>query len=496
MARKLARRLGQAWLDGGDAVTIIEGETSWTARQLGDHADRLQAHLEAHGVAPTEPVCVLVSNRAVDFAAFLAVWRLGGVVVPIHRTSPKAAQDQIFAAAGCRLLLDGLDSPAVHSTGAPQLPDPLLEDAAVVVFTSGSTGLPKGVVLSHTALATKLDNNCRVLDFHAGERTLLALQITFSFGLWVSLLTLTTGGLLVIHQKFDPAAVLRDIRRHAITRTGLVPTMLRAILASGLTPDTPSLRHIYTGGELLSGPLGQTVAEAFASTTLFNIFGLTETGTCDLFLHGRDLAEHPGAVGRPGPGVSIRIADEAGNPVPAGSVGELQIQTETIMSGYLGQPDLTAASFADGFFRTGDLARASRDGIVEVVGRAKELISRGGNKVYPQEVELALQSHPAVALALATGLPDPLLGERIHAAILLKPGKQADADSLRAWTAERLDKFKRPDAIHFVEELPTGRTGKADRKRLGELLAANGAASEGHAQPHPSHPPQEQRHET
>jgi len=475
MARKLARRLGQAWFDGEDAIVIIDGATAWTARQLADHADRLRAHLEAHGVASTEPVCVLVSNRAVDFAAFLAVWRLGGVVVPVHRTSPKAVQDQIIAAAGCRLLLDGLDSPSVRSTGRPHLADPLLEDAAVVVFTSGSTGLPKGVVLSHSALATKLDNNRRMLDFQAGERTLLTLQITFSFGLWVSLLTLTTGGLLVIHQKFDPASVLRDIRHHAITRTALVPTMLRAILASGLTPDTPSLRHIYTGGELLSGPLGQAVAEAFATTTLFNIFGLTETGTCDLFLHGHDLAEHPGAVGRPGPGVRIRIADEVGHPVPTGTVGELQIQTETIMSGYLGQPDLTAASFADGFFRTGDLARASKDGIIEVVGRAKEMISRGGNKVYPQEVELALQSHPAVALALATGLPDPLLGERIHAAILLKPGQQADADSLRAWTADRLDKFKRPDAIHFVDELPTGRTGKADRKKLGEILSLHRA---------------------
>jgi acetolactate synthase-1/2/3 large subunit len=485
MTNALAARLAAAWSKAAGDVSIIDGEKTWSGTALQDHAELLGASLKAEGLGVGEPVIVQVSNRAADFAAFLAVWRSGGVVVPVHRTSPAAARDQIVRACGSRFVVDGLTGDVTLLAPLAPSADPILTDAAVIVFTSGSTGAPKGVVLSHAALATKLDNNAQALDFPEGARTLLVLQITFSFGLWVSLLTLTTGGTLVLKQKFEVADVLSSLVQHGITHTALVPTMLRAIVAASpdgkvaaLLTDIGKLgllRHLYTGGEILSGTLGRAVIESFVPATLFNIFGLTETATSDFFLAGDDILRHPGAIGRPGPGVSFRIVNGDNHPLAAGEVGELQIRTGTIMNGYLGQPDVTAAAFADGFFRTGDLARIDHDHMVAVVGRAKEIISRGGNKVYPQEVEQALQSHPAVALALATGVADPLMGERIHAAVQLREGTVTTAKALRAWAAERLDKFKLPDAIHFVADLPTGRTGKADRGQLRQLLTGGRA---------------------
>jgi acyl-CoA synthetase (AMP-forming)/AMP-acid ligase II len=197
---------------------------------------------------------------------------------------------------------------------------------------------------------------------------------------------------------------------------------------------------------------------------------LTETCTSDFVLAPQDILTYPGAIGRPAPDVEFRIVDQDNRPVLAGAAGELQIRTATIMTGYLGQPDLTRSAFADGYFCTGDLAR-EHSGIVEVVGRAKEMISRGGNKIYPQEVERALQTHPDVAAALATGVPDERMGERIHVAIVLKEGRAVAVEALRDWAAERLEKFKRPDAIHLLRTLPTGRTGKTDRGLLRRLAA-------------------------
>jgi acyl-CoA synthetase (AMP-forming)/AMP-acid ligase II len=156
-------------------------------------------------------------------------------------------------------------------------------------------------------------------------------------------------------------------------------------------------------------------------------------------------------------------------------VGELQIRTPYIMSGYLDAPDLTAAAFQDGWFRTGDLARVREGGVVELAGRAKELIVRGGNKVSPLEIEQVFAAHPDVAAAMATGLPDPVLGERIHLLVVLRPGRTCGADALREFAAPRLPKFKRPDAFHFADALPLGRTGKADRGALRVLLAAQDA---------------------
>jgi acyl-CoA synthetase (AMP-forming)/AMP-acid ligase II len=335
------------------------------------------------------------------------------------------------------------------------------------------------VVLSHRAFAGKLRAIDERLHLAEGARSLLVLQITFSYGVWFSLLTLLKGGTLFMRPKFEAAAVLSAMVEDGITEAAFVPTMLRGFLAlpgsQGPRRDrlSPDLRRLCTGGEPLPAALGRAMRDLFGGRGLVDIYGLTETCTCDFFVQTEEQDMLAGTIGRPSPGVAFRIMGGDGLPVAPGEIGELQIRSPFVMNGYLDQPELTAAAFQDGFFRTGDLARQRPDGAVELVGRAKEIVSRGGNKIAPLEIDAVVCQHPAVAGALSTGLPDPLLGERLHLMVVPRAGAIIDEGELRAWLAARLERYKLPDGIHFADALPLGRTGKVDRGRLREMLVDN-----------------------
>ncbi len=456
----------------GDGGAMIYGD-------LDRRAGAIAAMLRHLGLGADEPIIVQVSNHTSDLAAFLGVWRARGVVVPLHRTAVAATVDDALHRTAARFVVDGdADEPVQRLERAAPPPRAMLRDAALIVFTSGTTGLPKGVVLSHEAFARKLEAIDSILPFGEGTRTLLVLQLTFSFGQWVSLLTLARGGTLTIHEKFEPALVLETLATTPINRLGVVPTMLRAMRPL-LTPalsarlrEPPTARLFMAGGEPLPEALGRTFREHIPQLQLCDIYGLTETSTCDFVLGAEEQDRFPGTIGRPTPGVSFAILDETGHPVAPGSAGELVLKTPYIMRGYLDAPELTAAAFHDEWFRTGDLAELTSEGVVRLVGRRKELIVRGGNKISPIEVERVFLSHPKVAEALATGLPDPLLGEAIHLLVVPSPGALPKIEALRAWAAGRLDKYKIPDVVHLGTGIPLGRTGKADRAALKAQLLA------------------------
>jgi acyl-CoA synthetase (AMP-forming)/AMP-acid ligase II len=238
--------------------------------------------------------------------------------------------------------------------------------------------------------------------------------------------------------------------------------MMRSLIldvpAAQLQCNATRLRQVLIGGETLGKGLGETLRALFAPADLIDIYGLTETSTCDFFLMPADAARYAGCIGRPSPGVRYRIA---------GDDGELHISSPYLMSGYLDEPALEP--IRDGWLATGDLARERDAGVVEVVGRKKELIYRGGNKVTPLEIEFACSAHPKVAAALAVGRPDERLGQRIHALIVPRePG--LTAAEVRAFLAGRLERYKIPDVLYFATELPAGRTGKADRGRFSAML--------------------------
>ena len=459
---------------GGDG-----GDMSYGA--LDRRSAEIARTLAGNGIGADEPVVVRVSNHTGDVAGFLGVWRAGGVVVPVHRTALAASLESVLDRTGARLVVDADEPEPVASLGRPAPPKrAMLKDAALVIFTSGTTGDPKGVVLSHESFAAKLAAIDTMVPFTEATRSLLVLQLTFSFGQWVSLLTLARGGLLVMQEKFEPGRVLHALSERRIDRLGVIPTMLRAMLpmlrgaegsaAIAALGGAGIERLFMAGGEPLPYPLGRALREMLPGLRLCDIYGLTETGTCDFLLSPEEQDRFPGTIGRPSPGVTFAIHDEQGRAMPTGGPGELVIKTPFAMRGYLDAPDLTAASFRDGYFRTGDLAEATADGVVRLVGRSKELILRAGNKISPIEIERVFLDHPEIAEALATGLPDPRLGEAIHLLVVPAPGRTPTPEGLRAWAAGRLEKYKIPDAVHLGAAIPLGRTGKADRSALKALL--------------------------
>jgi long-chain acyl-CoA synthetase len=429
-------------------------------RELLAQADQARDALAQAGLAADEPVHVRVSNRPPDLAAYLGVWLSGGVVVPVHRSSPEGAVAHVLSRTRARFEWDGTLKTLKQETPPRR---PILEGAALIVFTSGSSGLPKGAVLSHRAFAGKLAAIQSLLGFGREDRTLLVLNITFSFGIWVALLTLLHGGHLVMREKFSAPAFLSELAEQNITRVAVVPTMMRSLILD-LPPErlqcrAAELRHVLIGGETLGKGLGETLRALFAPAELIDIYGLTETSTCDFFLMPADAARYAGCIGRPSPGVRYRIAED----------GELRISSPFLMNGYLDEPGLEP--IVDGWLATGDLARERDPGVVEIGGRKKELIYRGGHKIAPLEVEFACTAHPKVAAALAVGRPDPRLGQRIHALVVPR-GPGLAAAELRAFLRERLEKYKQPDVLYFAAELPAGRTGKADRGRFSAMLDA------------------------
>jgi long-chain acyl-CoA synthetase len=477
----LGHLLLKKFIEFADSPAINDSAGTLTYRQLAETATTVERALRDVGLTPDEPVIVPVANEARDGAALIGVWLAGGVAVPVTRNAPASAIDAIRAATGARFSVTNAADELV-STLDDKAPRhrPLLNGAAIIVFTSGSTGRPKGVVLSHHAFAGKLEAIDTMLGFTRHIRTLLVLQITFVFGLWILLLTLLKGGTLWVHSRFEPVGILKALKDQRISDVAVVPTMLRKFLSLDETISGPliadaALERILTGGEPFGRGLSTRLQSFMPKARVVDIYGLTETCSSDFFLTASEREQFAETIGRPGPGVQFRIADDQGCELPANTAGELQIRTPFIMNGYLDEPEMTRSAFADRFFRTGDLARAHEDGRVELVGRIKDLIIRGGAKVSPLELDYILVQHPAVAAALTTGVPDSIMGERIHALVIPRTNSSIDEKGLREWIALRIEKFKWPDVYHFGLELPIGRTGKVDRNALREYVLRIGA---------------------
>jgi len=474
--------LGTLLAEAAQRFAAREAFPGISYRKFLSDAHRVRDTLSRAGLAANEPVHVRISNQPLDLAAYVGVWLAGGVVVPVHRLSPEGAVAQVAAKTRARF---EFDSKLRVLRDEPPPSPPILDGAALIVFTSGSSGMPKGAVLSHRAFFGKLEAIQSMLGFRDTDRTLLVLNITFSFGIWVALLTLLHGGCVLAREKFSAGGFLSDLQESGATQVAVVPTMMRSLILDvspgNLHCTASALRQVLIGGETLGSGLGETLRALFAPAPLIDIYGLTETSTCDFFLMPADLPRYAGCIGRPSPGVRFRIV---------GDDGELQISSPYLMSGYLNEPqvedDPQLQPIQDGWLATGDLARERDPGVVEIVGRKKELIYRGGAKIAPLEIEFACSAHPKVAAALAVGRPDERLGQRIHVLVVPR-NKENEADltpaEVYAFLSQKLERYKQPDVLYFARELPAGRTGKADRGRFAAMLDANELVPAGEA-PH------------
>jgi len=436
-------------------ASAMDGEW-FGANDIAASADSIANDLSSAGLTPDEPVILFISNAPEDLAGFLGIWSAGGVAVPIHVDTPEQAAKALKARLQARFSVRRF---AVKTISQLRPPDrKVLQGAALIVFTSGSTGQPKGVVLGHAGLCWKLQALSRLIPMEERDTVVAALQMTFIFGIWVSLLSLMSGAHLLLAPKLSKTGF--GEHEADISIIAAVPTLLRALCAQDQI-GLPALRAILTGGEPFGAALATDLASRAPRARIFDLFGLTESGSCDFCAMHQGASDMQGAIGRETEGVECRIHELPDLNLPDG-VGELQVRSPSLMLGYLDDPAQTRQAFSDGYFRTGDLVSRRENGLVELVGRSKDVISRGGNKIAPLEIENLYSGHDRVSAALAFGVPDERLGERLHLLIVATDGGISE-DQLRIWSANRLERFKTPDVFHFVASLPVGRTGKADR---------------------------------
>ena len=351
---------------------------------------------------------------------------------------------------------------------APGLAETAEEDTAVILYTSGTTGKPKGAELTHHNLSRNAQISGETMtEVREGDVVLGALPLFHSFGQTVSMNgSIRMGACLTMLPRFDPGEALETIQRDRVTHFQGVPTMYGALLhhPDRERLDTSTLRSCVTGGASMPVEVLRGFEEAFGCIVLEG-YGLSETSPVSCSNHP-DRERKPGSIGTPIEGVEMRVVDEDDNPVPQGEIGEIVIRGHNIMKGYWQRPDATAEAMRGGWFHSGDMARVDTDGYFYIVDRKKDLIIRGGYNVYPREVEEVLYEHPMVREAAVLGVPHDEWGEEVGAAIVLHDGEELAPEELSAYVRERIAAYKYPRVVWFIDELPKGPTGKILKREI------------------------------
>jgi len=342
------------------------------------------------------------------------------------------------------------------------------DDTAIILYTSGTTGRPKGAELTASNLVDTVDSFIPVLELSGDDRFGTALPLFHVFGQAVCMNTaLAVGSSFSLLSPFDPVKMLEMVRTDRLTTLSGVPTMWNAMLhAQGdfTAEDFGSLRMASSGGASLPVEVIRAFSERFGCSILEG-YGLTETTGAATFndLHRE---QRTGTTGPALPGTVVEVRDSTGAVLPAGEVGEVFIKGPTVMKGYWNRPEATASELVDGWLKTGDLGSLDADGYLTIVDRVKDLVIRGGYNVYPREVEEVLYEHPAIVEVAVVGIPDDHYGEEIAAVIALAPGHEVTGEELRAWAKERLSAYKVPRVYSFVDTLPKGATGKIQKRAI------------------------------
>jgi long-chain acyl-CoA synthetase len=342
------------------------------------------------------------------------------------------------------------------------------DDTAVILYTSGTTGTPKGAELTHSNLMKNVEVCRELFDYSQDDVLLGALPLFHSFGQTCCMNTAAaSGALMTFIPRFDPAKALEIIERDKVTIFAGVPTMFGAMLNddSCTERDKSSLKICCSGGSAMPVEVLKGFEKAFNCKVLEG-YGLSETSPVASFNH-RNKERKPGSIGTPIDGVEFRLVDEDRKEVPEGEVGEIAIRGHNVMKGYWDREDATKEAIdSDGWFYTGDMAQVDDDGYYFIVDRKKDMIIRGGYNVYPREIEEVLYTHPAVSEAAVVGVPHDELGEEVGAAVALKAGQDISEEDLKAFIKEEVAAYKYPRKIWFVDELPKGPTGKILKREI------------------------------
>ena len=431
---------------------------------------------QAQGLGAGDFIGWLGHNSAEMLAALLACARLGAVFVPLNWRLAAPELAAIVRHAGLSALLG---TPELHGLAdqVRQLAPPAGPAApaqpgdVMLVYTSGTTGEPKGAMHTQAGMAANLDAALAVQGLTGADQVLAVLPMFHVGGLCIQVLpALAAGAAVHLHARFDPGAWLHDVAMGRPSTSLLVPGVMQALLAhpGWAGADLSALRFVNSGSQVV--PLALIQAFHARGVPVAQVYGSTETGPVSIALLPDEALAHPGSVGRPAPGVRLRLVGAHGREVATGAVGEIQLQAPNLMRGYHRQPEDTG--WVDGWFATGDLAWADAQGWVTVVGRSKDLIISGGENIHPAEIENLANTWPGVAEAAVVGLPDARWGEVPVLVLVARPGQAVDLEGLQALFDRQLARFKHPRRTVLRDSLPRTALGKVQKALLAQGLAA------------------------
>src|SRR3954452_3899622 len=493
MPDSLAQLLTETAAQHGERPALKLDVTVVNYAVLNEGATRIAGLLKARGLQPGERVGIMLPNVPYFGVVYYGVLRAGGVVVPMNVLLKGREVEFYLSASGAKHLFAWHDFGEAAEAGAEAagaeavlvkpgefeqlvIRAPRAEqdepregsDTAVILYTSGTTGTPKGAELTHSNLVNNCLRGARELAGITEEDVILgALPLFHSF-----LQTCCGNGAvsacacLTLIPPFEPGKALEIIQRDGVTLFDGVPTMYHAMLnhPDRESADVSGLRMCISGGSAMPVEVMREFEDAFDCIILEG-YGLSETSPVGSCNHpGRE--RKPGSIGTPSAGVEMKVVDDDDNDVAHGDVGEIVIRGHNVMKGYWNRPDATEEVMRGGWFHSGDMARMDEDGYFFIVDRKKEMIIRGGYNVYPREIEEVLYEHPAVSEAAVVGVPDDALGEEVGAAVVLRSGREAEADEIRAFVKERVAAYKYPRHIWFRDELPKGPTGKILKREI------------------------------
>jgi long-chain acyl-CoA synthetase len=472
------------------AIKLDDIELSYAA--LSGATAHIAGLLNAHGFEPGDRVGIMLPNVPYFPVCYYGVLRAGGIVVPMnvllkkrevayylsdsgakllfawHGFAEDAQAGAEQAGAECLLVTPGEFEPQVGAaTPDTAMADTADDDTAVLLYTSGTTGQPKGAELTHANLTLNARGSADLFDVGSEGIVLGALPLFHSFGQTCGMnATISDGGTLTLLARFDPGKALEIIQRDKVNVFQGVPTMYGAMLHHPEREryDVSSVQLCSSGGSAMPVELLRGFEEAFGCKILEG-YGLSESSPVASFNH-RDRERKPGSIGTPIRNVQMRVVDDDDHEVAQGEVGEIVIRGYNVMKGYWERPEATAETIIDGWLHTGDMGRVDEDGYFYVVDRKKELIIRGGYNVYPREIEEVLYEHPAVREAAVVGVPHDEYGEEIGAAVALKDGATATPDELRDFVREQVAAYKYPRVVWLVGDLPKGPTGKILKREI------------------------------
>jgi len=482
----------------GDRVAVVDGGRTLTFGEIDARANGLAARLAEGGVGPGDPVGMMLHNRAEWFIASHAIARLGAMFVPISHRLTAGEAGYIVSDSGMRAcVVEGarpftpegvdvidVDAPGfAPATAAPPRRDFLHTPPTLLGYTSGTTGRPKAVerpapapvpVATTSLVAAFWGYGPEVVQLVCGPFYHTAPSAYAEYALW-------EGGRVVVQEGFDGERCLSLVEEHRITHTQMVPAHFVRVLEAGWQRhDRSSLRLVLHAAASCPVPVKWRILEVFPRGSVWELYGATEA-MATVISPGEWLLK-PGSVGRPFPGLEVRVLDDEGRPVPPGVVGTIFVSTFPGASfAYRGDPEKTAAAYRDGFVTVGDLGHLDEHGYLFIADRRTDLVVRGGVNIYPAEVESALAADPDVLDSAVIGLPDDRMGQRVHAIVELRPGAAADPAAILGRLAGRLADFKRPRTIELVDALPREPNGKVLKWQLREERGGAGRAGAGQA---------------